>query len=78
LRIQEKEIEKKFLNSLKLGTGEAHLLLKENPQIDFSSVIVKGAINNYAYDSQSEGSRAKDLYGLLKKSNQRETIIQQL
>jgi hypothetical protein len=78
LKIQEKDIKNKFLNSLILGTGETYLILKENPKIDFSSIIVKGAINNYAYDSQSEGSRAKYIYGLIKKSKQREKIIQKL
>ncbi len=53
------EIKRLFFNSLKCGTGEAYLIAKNNSDIDFSSYIIKGALNNYAYDGQAENSRAK-------------------
>jgi len=42
-------IKRQFLNSLKRGTGEAYLIVKNNPKIDFSSQIIKGVLNIYAY-----------------------------
>ena len=52
-------IKRQFRNSLKRGTGEAYLLLKDNPNIDFSNHIIQGALKIYAYDGQSEGNRAQ-------------------
>jgi len=68
------EIRNQFLNSLKLGTGKTYLILKHNPSIDFSDLIIKGAIENFAYDAQSEGSRAKYIFRLIQKSKQKEKI----
>jgi hypothetical protein len=73
---EELDIKERFLNSLKLGTGETYLLQKECPQVDFSRQIVKGAVQNFAYDQQSEGSRANYIYGLIKKSKNRKKIEQ--
>lgn len=73
---EELAIKERFLNSLKLGTGEPYLLQKEYPKIDFSTQIVKGAVQNFAYDQQSEGSRANYIYGLIKKSKSRKKIEQ--
>jgi len=44
---------------MKCGTGEAYLIAKENPTIDFSRYIIKGALKNYEYDGQSKPSRAQ-------------------
>jgi hypothetical protein len=74
--IEELDIKERFLNSLKLGTGEAYLLQKEYPQVDFSRQIVKGAVQNFAFDQQSEGSRANYIYGLIKNSINRKKIEQ--
>jgi hypothetical protein len=52
------DLKHRFFDSLKRGTGEAYILLKENPDINFSNLIIKGAARNYAYDPQSERSRA--------------------
>ncbi|TAE72122.1 MAG: hypothetical protein EAZ85_10075 [Bacteroidetes bacterium] len=68
-------IKQLFLNSLKRGTGDAYIILKDNPTINFSSLIIKGAITNFAYDNQSEGSRANYIYQLIKKSKHKEKII---
>lgn len=70
-----KRIQQQFFHSLKLGTGEAYLIQRDNPDIDFSNLIIKGAIRNYALDQQSEGSRAVYILGLIRKSKQRVKII---
>ena len=57
-------IKRQFYNSLKRGTGEAYLLVRDNPNIDFSNYLIKGALNIYAYDGQSEGDRAKYIFDI--------------
>jgi len=68
------KIKRQFFDSLKRGTGEAYLILKANSDIDFSDYLIKGGTTNYALDQQSEGSRAKYIYGLIKKSKHRDKI----
>lgn len=68
------EIRNQFFNSFKLGTGKTYLILKQNPSIDFSDLIVKGAVENFAYDAQAEGSRANYVFKLIQKSKQKEKI----
>ena len=66
------EIKRKFYDSLKRGTGEAYLIAKNNQTIDFSSSLLKGVLNNFAYDGQSEGSRARYIFDIISISkNQR-------
>jgi len=67
-------IKRQLLNSLKRGTGEAYLVVEDNPQIDFSTQIIKGALNIFAYDGQSEGSRAKYIFDIISISNQKDKI----
>ncbi len=67
-------IKKQLLNSIKRGTGEAYLIVKDNPNIDFSNQIIKGALNIYAYDGQSEGNRAQYIFDLISISNQKDKI----
>lgn len=62
------------MNSLKRGTGEAYLIVKNNPNIDFSTQIIKGALNIYAYDGQSEGDRAKYIFDIISISMQKDKI----
>lgn len=69
------KIKHEFFNALKCGTGRAFVILKDNPNIDFSKLILKGAATNFANDPQSEGSRAWYIYNLIKKSKQKEFII---
>lgn len=69
------DIKQQFFNSLKRGTGEAFLILKDNPTIDFSDLIIKGAVTNYSYDNQSEGSRANYIYRFIQKSKQKDKIV---
>ncbi len=68
------DIRKQFLSSLKRGTGEAYLILKNYPAIDFSDLIVKGATTNFAFDPQCEGSHAAYIFRLTKKSSKKEQI----
>ncbi|WP_316806519.1 hypothetical protein [Pedobacter agri] len=67
-------IKRQFLNSLKRGTGEAYLLLKSNPNIDFSNHIIKGVLNIYAYDGQCESDRAKYIFDIISISKQKDKI----
>ncbi|RDB02458.1 hypothetical protein [Runella aurantiaca] len=67
-------IKRQFLNSLKRGTGEAYLLVRENPKIDFSNHTIKGVLNIYAYDGQSEGDRAKYIFDIISISNHQDKI----
>ena len=69
-----KNIQRQFLNSLKRGTGEAYLLVKDNPKIDFTNQIIKGVLNIYAYDGQSEGNRAQYIFDIISISKQKEKI----
>jgi hypothetical protein len=69
------KIKRQFFDSLKRGTGEAFFILKDNPTIDFSDIIIEGATNNFGYDLQCEGSRAFYINGLIKKSKQKDKII---
>jgi hypothetical protein len=69
------DTKRQFFNSLKRGTGEAYIILTNNPTIDFSDLIIKGATTNFSYDQQSEGSRANYIYRLIQKSKQKDKII---
>lgn len=67
-------IKRQFYNSLKRGTGEAYLLVRDNPKIDFSNQIIKGALNIYAYDGQSEGDRARYIFDIISISKHQDKI----
>ncbi len=68
-------LRQKFKSAIRRGTGEAHLLLKANPRVDFSREIIDAALANYAYDAQCEGSR--DVYAaeLIALSGRRDEIL---
>lgn len=68
------DIKGKYFDSLKRGTGEAYLIAKNNPQIDFSNYTIKGALKNYAYDGQAENSRAQYIFDLISLSDKKEKI----
>jgi hypothetical protein len=67
-------IKQQFKNSLRRGTGEAFLLIKENPHMDFSKEITNASLFNLAYDTQCE-SRENYLAELIELSGQREKIL---
>ncbi len=68
------DIQQKFYNALKRGTGEAYLIAKNNPDIDFSEDIIKGVLKNFAYDGQSENDRATYIFDLISISKNKEKI----
>jgi len=68
------EIKRSFFNALKRGTGEAYIIAREHSTIDFSALIIKGAVKNYAYDGQAENSRARYIWDIISLSPQREKI----
>lgn len=74
--MNNRTIKKLFFNSLKRGTGEAVLLLKAYPNIDFSDYLIKGATINYAYDGQAESSRATYIFELIELTKQQDKIRQ--
>lgn len=69
-----KNLKSQFLNSLKRGTGEAYVIAKSNPNIDFSNQIIKGALNIFAYDGQCEGNRAQYIFDISDISKQKTKI----
>ncbi|MFZ3001079.1 MAG: hypothetical protein WA071_12200 [Undibacterium umbellatum] len=71
---ETEDLQKQFFHSLCLGTGRAMLLMKAHPQIDFSKELIAASIKNLANDPQSEGSRAKYLYPLIRRSKKRALI----
>lgn len=68
-------IRQRFRQSLKCGTGEAYLIVKANPDIDFSNDIKKAALTNYAYDPQCEGDRAFYVAQLIELSDKKEQLV---
>ncbi len=72
------KIRKQFFKSLIAGTGECFLILKENPEIDFSDLIYKASIINFAYDPGPEGSRADFIYKLIINSKQKNKLIKKI
>lgn len=68
-------IKKQLFNSLKIGTGEAYLILKHHPTIDFSELIIKAAIKNFTYHKQSYNHRVSYIYKLVKQCKQTDKII---
>lgn len=70
-------LHKKLLNAIKRGTGEAHLIVMQHPEIDFSKEILEGIKKNFAYDCQCEGSRDRYIFDLINFSTQKEFLIEQ-
>lgn len=67
-----------FKTSIKNGTGEAIVLLKDNPSIDFDEYILEACTKNLAYDPQCEGSRAEYLFEILSLAKNKEKISNQI
>jgi len=68
-------IKQKFKSSIKRGTGEAYLILKENRELNVSKYIYDAAIKNYAYDTQCEGSRGQYICDIINLSPQKSILI---
>lgn len=71
---QATQLKQLFRSSIRRGTGEACLLMKDHPEIDFSSDIIKACLKNFAYDGQMESSRATYLNELISLSPKRNKI----
>ncbi|MEO6916509.1 MAG: hypothetical protein ABI151_13520 [Chitinophagaceae bacterium] len=69
-----KTLKQRFKSSIKRGTGEAHLIIGSNPTLDFTADIIKSSLKNYAYNGQSEGSRALYISELILLSKKQEKI----
>lgn len=69
-----RELKQQFRSSVRRGRGEAYLLLRNNPTIDFSSEITKACVKNFTYDGQCESSRAPYLYELILLSGKEKEI----
>jgi hypothetical protein len=67
-------IRRQFFHALKRGTGEAYLLVRDHPEVDFSGYLIKGAVKNHAYDGQAEGSRAAYIFEIISISRQQAKI----
>jgi hypothetical protein len=63
-------IRQRFKSAIRRGTGETHLILKENPQVDFSKYIIEADFFNLAYDTQCE-SREEYIVELINLSPQK-------
>ncbi len=72
--IDNRMLKQRFRSSIRRGTGEVCLIMQNNPTIDFSADIIKASLTNYAYDGQSEGSRAFYVSELIARSKQQSKI----
>lgn len=68
------QIKRRFFHSLKRGTGEAYLIARDHPTIDFSNYLIKAALTNFGYDCQSEGSRSTYVLDIISISKNKEKI----
>ncbi|MCP4440832.1 MAG: hypothetical protein GY810_18070 [Aureispira sp.] len=66
---------KKFKQSIRCGTGEAYLILQQQPNLDVYKYIKKAILKPHAYDPQSEGDRAYYLMQFIDLSPQKEQLI---
>lgn len=64
----------KFRSAIRRGTGEAHIIMKSHPEVDFSEEIIYACINDCSYDGQCEGSRGDYLFELISISKQKDII----
>lgn len=67
-------IKKIFRDSIRRGTGQAHLIMMHNPNLDFSNDITKACLTNFAYDGQCENSRGVYLSELISLGKNRNKI----
>lgn len=63
-----------FKQAIKNGTGEAILILMDNPLVNLDELIIEACTHNLAYDPQCDGTRANYLFEILKLSKNKEVI----
>lgn len=67
-------IKRRFKDSIRRGTGEAHLIIRNHPNLDFSRALISACLTNFAYDGQCESSRGFYLYELILLAKNRDKI----
>jgi hypothetical protein len=68
-------VRNQFKQAIARGTGDAFLIMEQNPLLDFSAIIIKAAKQPLSYDPQCEGCRTWYIHQLIKKSSKQEKII---
>lgn len=68
-------IQQKFKQALKSGTGKAYFILKEHPEIDFSKIIKKSLLKRECNDGQCEGIRGAYYYNLIQVSKKKKGLV---
>ncbi len=68
-------LKEKFKSAIRRGTGETHILIKENPNVDFSKYIIEAALFDFSYDQQCEPDRDFYIAELIELSGQKEKIL---
>jgi hypothetical protein len=74
----EVNIEESFRRSIRNGTGESILILKDNPNQDFDQTINDACMRNLAYDPQCEGTRSEYLLEIISLSKNKAQIIENI
>jgi hypothetical protein len=77
-KMKTQDIIQKFQKAVERGTGDAYFIIKNNPSVDFSTLILKAATKCYGYDVQSEGRRAVYIYNIINIIPQKEAIIAEI
>jgi len=67
-----------FKKAIHLGTGDAYLIQKQNPNLDLTKEILHAATQNLAYDRQCEGNRAWYIYNIINASAFKEEILKKI
>lgn len=71
-------LRERFKNSIRRGTGEAILIMKRHPEIDFSREIVKGSTKYLGYDPQCESGRDEYFALLIDLSPKKNEILKKI
>jgi hypothetical protein len=66
----------RFRSAIRRGTGEAHLIARAHPEVDFSDEIIAACVKTFVYDAQCEGSRAAYLNELIDLSINKPRIVE--
>jgi hypothetical protein len=72
--VDTEQLRRDFLNSAKRGTGESYLIIRDNPNVDFSRELIRVCVKDFAYDGQCEGNRASYLFDMITLSRKQENI----
>ena len=76
--MQKSTIKQRFKSAIRRGTGEAYLIARENPKIDFSKYILNAAANDLSYHPQVEPSHANYIAELVYVSNKKDELVKDI